>query len=224
MSSDGALRTAGSRRRVLRVWATCLAIVVVVVGLGIAFAGGLPRPAPALPTGHVAVIPLYQNVLVDGGFLCRTGLSVGWRSEYSSAGAPSYACSAAGQEVGYRGQPGDTGDHRKIEIFQATFHQVHGGERWQFTVQIKGMVHRTYVIVGAEWFNHRYIAESDVYPRLTDTAQDIAVTTPTLPADVDALAVYVQLPEINPQTNLDVTVSKASLVRVGPSTGPSTGR
>ena len=207
----------GGRRRVLRVWVTCVVIVGVVAGLGIAFAGGLPKPPPALPTGNVTAVPLYKNVLVDGGFLCREGLAAGWRSEHSTAGAPTYACSADGQQVAYRGEPGDTGDHRKIEIFQATFHQVRGGERWQFTVQVKGVVRKTYVIVGAEWFDHRYLAEADVYPHLTNRPQDIAVITPPLPADVDALAVYVQLPEINPQTNLEVTVSEASLVRVGPS-------
>ena len=45
-------------------------------------------------------------------------------------------------------------------------------------------------------------------------AQQVAVTSPRLPANGVALAVYVQLPEINPATSISVTISDPSLVLV----------
>jgi hypothetical protein len=71
--------------------------------------------------------------------------------------------------------------------------------------------------VGLEWFGgdpNLYVAERDVYPHATTAPQRIAVTTPPLPAGTTALTVCIQLPEINPATQIDVTVSGASLTRV----------
>jgi hypothetical protein len=54
---------------------------------------------------------------------------------------------------------------------------VRGGQRWRFSVQLKGRLSHGYIIVGMEWFSvfkhvvgnvvgygYSYIAENDVYP------------------------------------------------------------
>lgn len=209
-------------RRTTRIAATLAVIVAVVVALGAAFAGGLPRPAKALPTGIAPDLPTYGNVLADSRFTVGTGIAVGWLDEHSTAGRPTWARTARGQEVGYRGQPDDTGPGRKIEVFQGAFHQISGGERWQFTVRISGQAAKCTPIVGAEWFGRPashdptgYLAETDAYPHLGQAAQDIAVVTPPLPGNAHAIAVYVQIAEISPQTNVTVIISGALLVRVG---------
>jgi hypothetical protein len=220
-------------RRATRILMTLAVIVGVVVALGVAFAGGLPRPVRALPSGAVADMPTYRNVLADGAFTAGRGVAAGWMEEHTTALPPSYARTVRGQEISYRGQPGDTGPGHKIEVFQSVGpishnHLVGGGQRWQFTVRIASLPADCSVIVGAEWFkanghtvngvtgySYQYLAESDVYPHLGLAPQDIAVVTPPLPADAGALAVYVQIAEVSPATNVSVTISAASLVRVG---------
>ena len=133
-----------------------------------------------------------------------------------------------GQRIMYAGQPADAGPGHKIEVFQADFTNVRPGQQWRFQVTINGTVFKSYVIVGMEWFDifkhtdhgvtaygWRYIGEADVYPHVAAGAQQVAVTSPPLPARSAALAVYVQLPEINQATSISVTISNPSLVRVG---------
>jgi hypothetical protein len=76
---------------------------------------------------------------------------------------------------------------------------------------------RAYMIVGLEWFSlhkpiYRYLGEKDVYPQLTTSWQRVTVVSPPLPGDARCLAVYVQLPELNPSSHLDVEVGGASLI------------
>ena len=77
---------------------------------------------------------------------------------------------------------------------------------------------KAYLIVGMEWFSmarpiYRYLAEQDVYPRITSSWQRVTVVSPPLPGSARCLAVYVQLPEINPYSRIDVEIACASLIR-----------
>ena len=220
-----------------KVTTSLASIVIVVVGLGATITGGFSR-APQLPTGvvtgtqaQVTGVNALTNPKLAG--VNGPGVAEDWKDEHSTAIPATYQIVPAGQKVMYAGQPGDgvplaTGD-RKIEVFQADFANVKPGQRWRFQITIRGTVFKTYVIVGMEWFNifkhtaghvtaygYKYIAEADVYPHITPAAaQQIAVTSPALPSTAGALAVYVQLPEINPSTSVSITITDASLVRVG---------
>jgi len=125
----------------------------------------------------------------------------------------------------------------KIEIFQAIWHGVHPGQRWRFSIRVKGKLTRSYVIVGMEWFSvfkhvvgkvvgygYNYIAEQDVYPQVNGSWQRVTAVSPRLPGNARCVAVYVQLPEINGTSRIDVQVSGASLILSAPGTGAPTGR
>jgi len=201
-----------------------IAIAALVLCAGLAFAG-LPAPPKHLPTGSGVPAGRGRNVLVDGGFRSGGRVAKGWLQEYSTTTAPSYLRRGGVQQIGYEGVPGDTGLHRKIEIFQAIWHGVRPGQRWRFSIRIKGKLARSYVIVGMEWFSvfkhvvgnvvgygYRYIAEQDVYPQINGSWQRVTAVSRPLPASARCVAVYVQLPEINGTSRIDVQVSGASLI------------
>jgi hypothetical protein len=208
----------------LRTGSILVAIAALVLCAGLAFAG-LPTPPKHLPTG-VGVSPgSGRNVLVDGAFRAGNRIARGWLQEYSTTTAPSYLRFGSVQEIAYAGSPGDTGLHRKIEVFQAIWHGVHPGQRWRFSVRVKGRLSRAYIIVGMEWFSvfkhtvgkvvgygYNYIHEQDVYPKLTTSWQRFTAISPPLPGNARCVAVYVQLPEINAASRIDVQVSGASLI------------
>jgi hypothetical protein len=200
------------------------AIAALVLCAGLAFAG-LPTPPGHLPTGAGVSPGLGRNVLVDGAFKAGRRIARGWLQEYSTTTAPSYLRQHGSQEIVYAGAPGDTGLHRKIEIFQAIWDGVHPGQRWRFSVRVRGRISHGYVIVGMEWFSvfkhvvgnvvgygYNYIAEQDVYPHLAASWQRVTAVSQPLPANARCVAVYVQLPEINGSTRIDVQVSGASLI------------
>ena len=200
------------------------AIAALVLCAGLAFAG-LPTPPKHLPTGSGVPAGHGRNVLVDGGFMSGGRVAKGWLQEYSTITAPSYGRRGGVQQIAYAGAAGDTGLHRKIEIFQAIWHGVHPGERWRFSIRVKGKLTHAYVIVGMEWFSvfkhvvgkvigygYNYIAEQDVYPQLDGSWQRVTAVSPRLPGNARCVAVYVQLPEINGTSRIDVQVSGASLI------------
>jgi hypothetical protein len=202
-----------------------LAIAALVLCAGLAFAG-LPKPPHHLPTGAGVPAGRGRNVLVDGGFLSGGRVAKGWLQEYSTTTAPSYLRSGGTEQITYDGAPGDTGLHRKIEIFQAIWHGVHPGERWRFSIRVKGKLSHAYLIVGMEWFSvfkhvvgnvvgygYNYIAEQDVYPQLSSSWQRVTAVSRPLPGNARCVAVYVQLPEINGSSKIDVQVTGASLIR-----------
>lgn len=195
--------------RTLAIFAVFSALVVLT---GWAFTG-LPREPKELPTGANVSAGAGHNVLSDGQFTYGAQVAKGWLQEYNTSGKPFYLDHDGVQEVSYSGQPGDTGVHRRIEVFQGVLHGVRPGQRWQFSIHVEGQISKGYMIAGMEWFNHKYIAEQDVYPHVSTTWQRITVVSPALPSDVLALAVYVQLPEINYMTKLDVRVTGASLIQ-----------
>jgi hypothetical protein len=191
-------------------------IAALVLCAGLAFAG-LPTPPRHLPTGAGVSGGTGRNVLADGSFTSGGPVAAGWSPEYSTAGRPFFLRRDDAEEVAYAGQPGDTGLHRKIEIFQPAWHDVRPGQRWRFSVRVRGQMAKAYVIVGMEWFAvakpiYRYLAEQDVYPKLTTSWQRVTVQSPPLPAAARCLAVYVQLPELNPSSRLDIEISSASLI------------
>jgi hypothetical protein len=218
----------------LRTLAIFTALVALVLGVGLVFTG-LPAPAKTLPTGVGVSAGTGRNVLEDPGFT-RNGrdgspVAAGWLQEYNTTGpAPVYIRKNDSQEIAYNGQPGDTGVHHKVEVFQAIWHGVHTGERWRFSIELKGQISKGYIIAGMEWFSifkhvvhhvvgygYSYIAEQDVYPHLTSSWQRVTVVSPRLPSNARCVAVYVQLPEINYMTHIDVTLAAASL-RLTPGT------
>jgi hypothetical protein len=204
-------------RWAVRTAAVLVGLAALVLGTGLAFAG-LPTPPKHLPTGFGVGRGQGRNVLLDGNFAAGGRVAAGWSPEYSTAGRPFFARHGDAEEVAYAGRAGDTGPHRKIEIFQATWHDVRPGQRWQFSVQVKGQMSHAYVIVGMEWFSvatpiYRYLAEQDVYPRVAGSWQRVTVTSPRLPVTARCVAVYVQLPEINASSRIDVEIRGASLVQ-----------
>ena len=229
-----AVRYAARRAPRTKVTTALFSIAAVVVGLGAIITGGFTR-VPRLPTGVVtgAQAEVHgRNVLKNSAFRGKVGngLAPDWKDEYSTAIPATYRIVPGGQEIMYAGQPGDTGPGHKIEVFQADFTAVTPGQQWRFQVTVQGTTWKSYVIVGMEWFDiykhtingvtaygWRYIAEADVYPHVNPSAaQQVAVTSPRLPAHATALAVYVQMPEINPATSLSATISDPSLTRVSP--------
>jgi hypothetical protein len=194
----------------IRTGAILAAIAALVVGAGLAVTG-LPTPPRHLPTGAGVGSGTGRNVTQG------TVVAAGWSPEWSVTGRPFYLRHGEAEEVAYAGRPGDTGPHRKIEIFQATWHDVRAGQRWRFSVRVEGQMSKAYMIVGMEWFSvarpvYRYLAEQDVYPRLSGSWQRVTVVSPPLPKTARCLAVYVQLPEINPSSRIDVEISGASLI------------
>ncbi len=212
-----------------KVTTSLASIVLVVTGIGALVTGGFTR-LPVLPTGVVTGAQARVtgvNVLKNPA-LAGHGLATGWKDEHSTTVRATYMTVPDGQRIMYAGQPADAGPGHKIEVFQADFTNVRPGQQWRFQVTINGTVFKSYVIVGMEWFDifkhtdhgvtaygWRYIGEADVYPHVAAGAQQVAVTSPPLPARSAALAVYVQLPEINQATSISVTISNPSLVRVG---------
>ena len=211
-------------RWVLRTAGVLVVIAGLVLGTGLAFAG-LPAPPKHLPTGAGVSAGHGRNVLQDGTFAAGRPLAKDWLQEYSTTTAPFYARQDDTQEIAFSGSAADTGLHRKIEVFQATWHGVHPGQRWRFSVQIKGHLSHGYVIVGMEWFSvfkhvvgnvtgygYNYIAESDVYPQVTESWQRVTAVSPPLPRSARCVAVYVQLPEISAATRVQVQIRGASLI------------
>jgi hypothetical protein len=213
----------------LRAAAVFAVLTALVLGVGLVFTG-LPVPAKTLTSGLGVSPGSGRNVLEDPDFvsdgLGGSPMAQGWLQEHNTTGpAPAYIRKNNSQEIAYNGQPGDTGVHHKIEIFQAIWHGVHPGQRWRFSIKVKGQISKGYIIVGMEWFSvfkhvvhhvvgygYNYIAEQDVYPQLTTSWQRFTAVSPRLPRTARCVAVYVQLPEINYLTHLDVTVAGASLV------------
>ena len=73
---------------------------------------------------------------------------------------------------------------------------------------------------GVTAYGWKYIDEADVYSHVTPAAaEQVTVTCPRLPANASALAVYVQMPEINPDTSLSITIRNPSLTLVSRSSG-----
>jgi hypothetical protein len=194
----------------MRPWARTLmasaGISVVVVSAGLALTG-LPAPAKNLPTGLGGRAVSGRSVL--------TYKASAWAQEYSTTVKPTITRHPNSVEVSYVGHVKDTGLHRKVEVFQGVYHGVAAGQHWVFSIRLRGLVVKTYAIVGMEWFNShgKWVGEKDVYPPVGRTYQR-ALVAETLPPGAKYLAVYVQLPEINSQTRLDVTATSAILVRM----------
>jgi hypothetical protein len=208
----------------LRTGAILVAIAALVLCAGLAFAG-LPTPPKHLPTGAGVSAGTGRNVLADGAFRSGSRVATGWLQEYSTTTPPTYRRFGGIQQITFTGRPGDTGLHRKIEIFQAIWHGVHPGERWRFSIRVRGRLSHAYIIAGMEWFSvfkhvvgkvtgygYSYIAEQDVYPQLTSSWQRVTAISPPLPGNARCVAVYIQLPEINGSSQIDVQVSGASLI------------
>lgn len=192
-----------------------IAALVVAAGLAVT---GLPSPPRNLPTGSGIAPGAGRNVLVDGNFTNGGPVAAGWSPESSVTGRPFYLRHGDVEEVAYAGRPTDTGPHHKIEIFQATWHDVRSGQRWRFSVRVEGQMSKAYMLVGMEWFSvarpiYRYLAEQDVYPSVSASWLRVTVVSPPLPRAARCLAVYVQLPEINPSSRIDVEITGASLTR-----------
>ena len=194
----------------MRSWArTALAvtaIAVLVVGAGLMLTG-LPAPAKSLPTGLGA-----RQV---GGRSVLTRKASAWAQEYSTTVKPTVLHHRDSVEVSYVGRASDTGPHRKVEVFHGVYHGVAAGQQWVFSIRLRGLVVKSYAIVGMGWFNShgKWVGEKDVYPPVGRTYRR-ALVAETLPRGAKYLAVYVQLLEINPQTRLDVTATSASLVKI----------
>ena len=207
-----------------KITGTLLSLAAVVVGLGAIITGGFTA-LPHLPTGVITAAQAAEqqnpNVLKNPAFSApaRHELATYWKDEHSTAIPAEYRTVPGGQQITYAGQPGDTGPGHKLEVFQAALAGVRPGQQWRFAVTIQGTVVKSYTIAGMEWFTRgspgRFISASDVYPHVTSEPGRFAVTSPPLPGNAVALAVYVQLPEINPATAINVTISNPSLTLAG---------
>jgi hypothetical protein len=198
---------------------------MLVIGI-ILLINGLPQiPAHSAPRPSGLGVPQAQvpNVLQDGDFASGGSLAKDWQSENSTKNRPDFHRTGNGQEIVYSGTPGDTGLKRKVEVFQL-LKAVAPGQRWQFSIEIRGTINKSYAIVGMEWFSvythtvgkvtgygYTYIAEHDVYPPSSPAWQRVTAISPPLPANAKVLAVYLQLPEISPDTKIDVQIRSASL-------------
>jgi hypothetical protein len=190
-------------------------IAALVLCAGIAI-GGVPK-FKNLPTGQGVSRGTGRNVLLDPGFSRGGPVAMNWLPEYSTTTAPFYLRHNDSEEIAYVGNSGDSGLHRKIEIFQSLWHGVYPGQRWRFSMRLRGQLSKAYIIVGMEWFSvhkplYKYIAEQDVYPQVTMSWQQVTVVSPPMPKMARCVAVYVQLPEINPMSRIDVWISGPSLI------------
>jgi hypothetical protein len=198
-------------RHVIKVALTLGCLAGLVVAVGIVFSG-VPRPHRTPPAGLGGSPGRGVNALrLAGDTWTRVNT---WAQENTTAGRPALVRHATSTELTYAGVPGDTGGHRKLELFQAV-ERAAAGQRWVFSILLRGTVVKSYADVGVEWFgaNWKWMAEKDVYPPLTAAYQRVTVAR-VLPAGARYLAVYVQLAEINPATRIDVSASSASLIRI----------
>jgi hypothetical protein len=197
-------------RHLIKIALTFGCLAALVVAVGIVFSG-LPRPHRTPPTGFGGSPGHGVNALrLADDTLTRANT---WDQEDTTSGRPVLIGRAGSVELAYRGEPGDTGRHRKVEVFQAV-ERVAAGQRWVFSILLRGTVVKAYADVGMEWFgaNGKWLAEKDVYPPLTAAYQRVTVAK-VLPAGARYLAIYVQLAEINPATRIDISARDASLIR-----------
>jgi hypothetical protein len=200
-------------RQIIKIALSLGCLAALVIGVGIMFSG-LPRPVTTPPTGLGGRPGHGANVLrLAADTLTRVNT---WAREYTIAGVPIVLQHASSIEIVYAGVPGDTGRHRKLEVFQAIDRGVSGGQLWVFSIRLRGVVVKSYADVGMEWFgkNGKWMAETDVYPPLTASYRRVTVTQ-VLPRGAKYLAVYLQLAQINPATRIDISASGASLVKPG---------
>jgi hypothetical protein len=190
---------------VIKTGAVITGLMTLVLAVGLAFTG-LPAPAKELPTG-LGKGPSHGHDVLSG----RPGV---WARENTTAGKPVLIRHTDSVEVTYTGEHGDTGLHRKIEVFRGIYHGIAPGQRWIFSIRLQVIVIESYAIVGMEWFkpDGKWAGEKDVYPPVTGTAQRVTVSA-VMPTTAKYLAVYVQLPEINPSTRIDLTASAVTLLR-----------
>ena len=113
-----------------------------------------------------------------------------WAQEYSTTVQPTIIRHRDSVEVSYVGRASDTGLHHKVEVFQGVYHEVAAGQRWVFSIRLRGRVVKSYAIVGMEWFNShgKREGEKDVYPPVGRAYQWVLVAE-TLPRGAKYLAV-----------------------------------
>jgi hypothetical protein len=154
--------------------------------------------------------------LLESRASTRSQIANGWLKTYSTAAVPTYKRRDGSIEVTYAGSFNDTGPHRRIAVFRASWHAPHPGQRWRFSIRIRGRISKDYIVVGIEWIGgssapYRYISEQDVYPLITTNWQRATVITPPLPKSVRTVTAYIQIPEINPMSRIDVWFADPSL-------------
>ena len=211
-------------RNFCRILAVYGAIAVLVMAI-ILVINGVPTSAHlTLASGLGTSQAPVRSVLIDGDFASGRPIAIGWKQENSTAAAPTYLRTGEVQEIAYAGTARDVGRGRKIEVFQAIWKGVKPGQRWQFSISVRGAVSKSYTIVGMEWFSvykhtvdgvtgygYNYIHEQDVYPSVGQAWERVTDISPPMPAQAKCLAVYVQLPEINSATRVDIEIRMASL-------------
>jgi hypothetical protein len=190
-------------------------IAALVLCAGLAFTG-MPTQAKYLPTGQGISQGSGRNVLLKSRASTRSRVANGWLMAYSTAGVPAYERRDNSIEVTYMGSANDTGPHRRIAVFRASWHAPRPGQRWQFSIRMSGQISKDYIVVGIEWAGgttapYQYISEQDVYPRITINRQRTTVITPRLPKSVKTVTAYIQIPEINPMSRIDVWFADPSL-------------
>jgi hypothetical protein len=200
---------------VIRTAVIMTGIAALVLCVGLAFTG-MPTQAKYLPTGQGISHGSGHNVLLKSRVSTGSQVANGWLKAYSTTAVPTYERRDNSIKITYTGSSSDTGTHRRIAIFRASWHAPRPGQRWQFSIRMSGQISRDYVVVGIEWIGgttapYRYISEQDVYPRIAINWQHVTVITPPLPKSVKTVTAYIQIPEINPMSRIDARFADPSL-------------
>jgi hypothetical protein len=200
----------------LRTVAVMAVIAALVVCVGLAFTG-TPTQAKYLPTGQGVSQGSGPNVFHNSHASVRRQGANGWLKEYSTTTAPMYGRRGNGTRITFTGSSDDTGSHRRIEVFQASWHTVRPGQVWRFSIKIRGQISKDYIIIGIEWIGgprapYQYLSEQDVYPQISNNWQRATVVTPPLPKSAKSVTAYIQIPEVNPMSRIDAWFADPSLV------------
>jgi hypothetical protein len=161
--------------------------------------------------------------LTNGSFeLGAAALATGWEIEGTAPRLPTCSKVSTGvvdgalsQRFQFTGQAGDSGN---VAIYQAPI-ACNPGETFQASIYLSGTLINAYGIFGIEGFvtpGGAFISENDTVVNagaLTSSPVQYSVQY-TAPNNCTAIAVYFQVPGLDPTSVVDVYLDKAILLKV----------
>ena len=216
-----------------------IGLVVAAILIGVLTGCSPSRPVYTFKPVTATVPAGQTNLLTDASFesattkiciaACKTGF--GWAIEHSTPGAPTLrrtsegvVTGAAAEAIEYKGQHGDNGIHKMIELFQgASVPQTTTGRELTFTLWVSGTCTKCTPFIGIEAFNAhgQYLGESDQYFHPPSQPKPVQVSY-LLPPDAIAVAGYIQVPELYGGSQVNLHVDNAILTAASQAAHPTT--
>lgn len=161
-----------------------------------------------------------DNLITNGSFELGSGLATDWDSEGSVAGTPTYSLATSNikdgkqsQRIQYAGEAGDT--DTVFAIYQAPISDVSPGDVLTAEIYISGTLTNAYCLFGIEGFevDTSYISEHSTAITSVDGTPTKYTVQYTCPALTDYVAVFIQFPEVNDPSDIDVYVDRVVMYK-----------